>query len=136
MGSVAEDRPRASFLSDVLKALAHPVRLRIVAALCDGETSVIRLAERLDLRQTIVSQQLRILRMSGLVASVRSRGFSLYTLAQPRLRDLVSCLEGCHTDAGNPARALSASSVVPRRRARRVTTGAAGAHRGRSDHER
>jgi DNA-binding transcriptional ArsR family regulator len=133
MGSVAEDRPRATFLSDVLKALAHPVRLRIVAALCDGETSVIRLAERLGLRQAIVSQQLRILRMSGLVAAVRSRGFSLYTLAQPRLRELVSCLEGCHSDAEDHARALSAPSAVPRRTARHVTGGAAGAQTGRSE---
>jgi ArsR family transcriptional regulator len=130
MGSVAEDRPRASFLADVLKALAHPVRLRIVAALCEGETSVIGLAERLGLRQAIVSQQLRILRMSGLVAAVRSRGFSLYALAEPRLRDLVSCLEGCHSDAGAP---LSAPSAVLRRAPRRVTTRAAGAQTGRSE---
>ena len=96
MGSVAEDRPRAGFLADVLKALAHPARLRIVAVLCEGETNVLGLAERLDLRQAIVSQQLRILRMSGLVAAERRGGRSLYGLAQPRLRELVSCLEGCH----------------------------------------
>ncbi len=105
MGGVAEDRPRAAFLADVLKALAHPARLRIVAALCEGETNVIGLAERLGLRQAIVSQQLRILRMSGLVAAERRRGFAVYALAQPRLRDLVACLEGCHSGAVGTRRA-------------------------------
>ena len=129
MGSVAEDRPRASFLADVLKALANPARLRIVAALCEGETNVIGLAEKLDLRQAIVSQQVRILRMSGLVAAERRRGFSLYALAQPRLRELVACLEGCHSGSEAGRRAPVAPGIR-RRAGRRHTRGAAGARTG------
>ena len=105
MGSLAEARPRAEYLADVLKALAHPARLRIVAALCEGEESVIGLAERLGLPQAIVSQQLRILRMSGLVAAEREGGFARYSLAQPRLRELVCCLEGCHSETTGAKRA-------------------------------
>jgi len=107
MGSLAEARPRAKYLADVLKALAHPARLRIVAALCEGEESVIGLAERLGVPQAIVSQQLRILRMSGLVAAERSNGFARYSLAQPRLRELVSCLEGCHAETAGAVSARS-----------------------------
>ena len=98
MGSLAEERPLAARLAEVLKALAHPARLRIVAILCQGEENVIGLAEKLDLKQAIVSQQLRILRMSHLVAATRRDGFSRYALAEPRLRDLVTCLEGCHRE--------------------------------------
>ena len=98
MGSLAEERPLAARLAEVLKALAHPARLRIVAILCDGEESVIGLAEKLDLKKAIVSQQLRILRMSRLVSATRQDGFSRYALAEPRLRDLVTCLEGCHRE--------------------------------------
>lgn len=105
MGSLAEARPRAAYLADVLKALAHPTRLRIVAALCEGEESVTGLAGRLGMPQAIVSQQLRILRMSGLVAAVRNRGFACYSLAQPRLKDLVRCLEGCHAETTGAPRA-------------------------------
>ena len=79
MGSLAEDRPRAERLADILKALAHPARLRIVAVLCDRKETVIGIAERLDIKQAIVSQQLRILRMSGLVAATRENGFSAAT---------------------------------------------------------
>lgn len=105
MGSLAEARPRASYLADILKALAHPARLRIVAALCEGEESVIRLAGRLGMPQAMVSQQLRILRMSGLVAAERKGGFARYSLAQPRLRELVACLEGCHAETPGASRA-------------------------------
>ncbi len=104
MGSVAEDRPQASYLADVLKALAHPERLRIVAVLCEGRTNVLGLAGRLHLPQAIVSQQLRILRMSGLVAAERRGGFAEYGITQPRLRSLLRCLEGCHPGSGGPAR--------------------------------
>ena len=99
MGSLAEERPRAAHLADILKALAHPARLRIVAALCEGQESVIGLAERLDLKQAIVSQQLRILRMSRLVEATRENGFSLYGLAEPRLRELMRCLDGCRRES-------------------------------------
>jgi DNA-binding transcriptional ArsR family regulator len=104
MGHVAEDRPRAAYLADVLKALAHPERLRIVAVLCERETNVTGLAAQLGLQQAIVSQHLRILRMSGLVAARRRDGCSTYALAQPRLKELVACLESCPEDTKTTAR--------------------------------
>jgi ArsR family transcriptional regulator len=103
MPSLAEARPRATYLADILKALAHAPRLRIIAALCEGDENVIGLAKRLKMKQAIVSQQLRILRMSGLVAAERNAGFAMYRLAQPRLRDLVACLEGCHAETAGAA---------------------------------
>ncbi len=117
MRHVAEDRPRAAYLADVLKALAHPERLRIVAVLCARETNVTGLAALLGLPQAIVSQQLRILRMSGLVAARRWEGCSTYALAQPRLRQLVACLESCPGDAketaGNRERAVAGRRPAP-----------------------
>ncbi|HET6451919.1 MAG TPA: metalloregulator ArsR/SmtB family transcription factor [Spirochaetia bacterium] len=109
MGSLAEARPRAAHLADVLKALAHPERLRIVAALSEEEQTVTDLAARLGLPQAVVSQQLRILRMSGLAAVERLGGFARYRLGEPRLRDLLACLEGCHSDAAGASGARSAN---------------------------
>ena len=51
--------------AESLKALAHPARLRVIAALCEQEESVIGLSQRLDVPQAILSQQLRILRMAA-----------------------------------------------------------------------
>jgi len=92
---VATDVARAAEVADILKAVAHPLRLRIVAILCEGEMQVNALAERLGARQAIVSQQLRILRMHRLVVAVRQNGCASYRLLEPRLRNLVRCVEGC-----------------------------------------
>ncbi len=86
---------RAERAAEILRAVAHSVRLRIVAALCDGERSVSALAEALGVGQATISQQLRILRMQRLVEAARQDGFAYYRLAEPRLRQLVQCLEGC-----------------------------------------
>jgi len=92
---VATDVARAVQVADILKAVAHPLRLRIVAVLCEGAITVNALAERLGASQAIVSQQLRILRMHRLVIAVRRNGHASYRLLEPRLRDLVTCVEGC-----------------------------------------
>jgi DNA-binding transcriptional ArsR family regulator len=95
MRRLAGSRGRARQLADILKALGHPSRLRIVAVLCEQERTVGEIAAELGIHQALVSQQLRILRMSGLVEALREGGFARYRLAEPRLRELLRCLEGC-----------------------------------------
>jgi DNA-binding transcriptional ArsR family regulator len=95
MDGFVDDARQSEHLAGILKALAHPARLRIVAALCEGPENVGALAARIGIEPAIVSQQLRILRMGELVDAERSEGFALYSLAEPRLADLVSCLEKC-----------------------------------------
>jgi DNA-binding transcriptional ArsR family regulator len=86
---------RAQHLAEMLKALAHPIRLRIIALLCQGRQHVTGLSEQLDVPQAIISQQLRILRMKGLVLVERSQGYAYYRLGEPQLENLVHCMEGC-----------------------------------------
>jgi DNA-binding transcriptional ArsR family regulator len=93
--SISGDAERAIHVAEVLKAVAHPLRLRIVATLCVGEEHVGALAEKLGAGQAIVSQQLRILRSHGLVAARRSGGFARYRLVEKNLRGLVRCMEKC-----------------------------------------
>ena len=85
----------ATQLSEMLKALGHPLRLRMVAMLCVEDERVGDLAARLGVAPALVSQQLRILRMTGLVEVVREDGVGRYTLAEPRLIDMVECMAGC-----------------------------------------
>ena len=54
-------------LVDTLKALAHPVRLRILALLRDGELCVCEVAEVLGLAPSTVSEHLTDLRRTGVV---------------------------------------------------------------------
>lgn len=48
--------------ADLLKAIAHPERLRLLAALRDGNQCVCHLTALLEKRQPYVSQQLAYLR--------------------------------------------------------------------------
>ena len=81
--------------AEVLKAVGHPIRLRIIALLCEANANVGELAERLAVPQAIISQQLRILRMRGLAGVTRAEGHATYWLAEPHLRDLIGCVSGC-----------------------------------------
>lgn len=91
------EREHAEHLAEVLKAVAHPLRLRIVALLGQGDAHVGDIAARLDAPQALISQQLRILRMNRLVEADRHGGFATYRLLEPRLRELVRCMERCST---------------------------------------
>ena len=93
--TVAAQPMLAAAAADILKAVAHPLRLRIVAILANGDAHVGALAERLGASQPVVSQRLRILRMYGLVRDRREDGRSVYRLAKPQLRKLLACVEGC-----------------------------------------
>jgi len=42
--------------------------------------------------------------MSGLVEAARKEGFARYRLAEPRLRQLVKCLEGCPSNRSKGGR--------------------------------
>lgn len=77
----------------MLKALGHPLRLRIAAILDQEPTNVGTMAERLGAPQAIVSQQLRILRMGGLVAVTRTGGQAVYRLIRPEVGKLLRCME-------------------------------------------
>jgi DNA-binding transcriptional ArsR family regulator len=92
-GAITSDR--ALRLADLLRAMAHPLRLRIIALLCHEDINVGTLATRLSAAQAIVSQHLRILRMSRLVDVARQGGCARYRLAEPALRELVRCMEAC-----------------------------------------
>ena len=100
---IPSDSERARHCAEVLRAVAHPLRLRIVAILCQGDEHVNELAAKLREPQPIVSQQLRILRLRGLVTPVRKNGFAFYRLTEPALRDLVGCMERCAPAPGRKA---------------------------------
>ena len=84
--------------AEMLKAVGHPLRLRILALLAREPRHVTSLSEELPAPQAIVSQQLRILRSHKLVGVTRQGGFATYWLAEPRVRHLLWCVAGCLRD--------------------------------------
>jgi len=85
----------ATLGAELLKAIAHPLRLCIVARLCAGPTSVGELAEELGAAQAVVSQQLGILRACRVVDYATEARRRVYRLAEPRVRHMLHCLGAC-----------------------------------------
>lgn len=65
---------------DTLKALAHPLRLRILAALKQGERNVGEIEEASGIEQPALSQQLAVLRKAGLVETRREAKMVFYRI--------------------------------------------------------
>ncbi|MHB8757754.1 MAG: ArsR/SmtB family transcription factor, partial [Bacillota bacterium] len=71
-------------LAEVLKAIADPVRLRILGLLKPGELCVCELVAALDMTQPAVSQHLTRLKSAKLVKDRRQGQWTLYELAPDR----------------------------------------------------
>jgi ArsR family transcriptional regulator len=78
-----------SFKAEFFKALAHPIRIRLLEVLRDGQRSVQALQARLDLDQSIVSQQLAILRAKHIVTARKEGTTVRYEVRDPLVGDLL-----------------------------------------------
>lgn len=78
--------------AEVLKALANPVRLKIVDAIRNGEICVNNLAEIAGVSQSCVSQHLSILRNIGMVNSFREGNLVCYSLNHDLAEKILRCI--------------------------------------------
>ncbi|MFW6170358.1 MAG: ArsR/SmtB family transcription factor [Planctomycetota bacterium] len=76
-----------------LKVMAHPVRLRIVDILSQGEFSVNEIAEYCELRPHQACEHLRLMQSHGLLDSERRGRAVYYGVASPRLPKLLQCIK-------------------------------------------
>jgi DNA-binding transcriptional ArsR family regulator len=74
---------------ELLKALAAPVRLALVAELAERPRCVHELVERVGVSQPLISQHLRVLRGAGLVRGGRRGREVEYTLADEHVVHVV-----------------------------------------------
>ena len=79
-----------AFKAEFFKALAHPVRIRILEILIQGERSVHELQEALGLDQPTVSQQLAVLRAKSIVDTRKEGTAVRYTVRDVTLGELLA----------------------------------------------
>lgn len=82
---MTEPQPIQHVKAEFFKALAHPVRIRLLEVLCEGERSVSELIEAVDLESSHVSQQLGVLRRANLVVTRKEGTSVIYSLSDRRL---------------------------------------------------
>jgi ArsR family transcriptional regulator len=79
--------------SDILRALAHPLRMKILEFIDENETiNVNKIYNTLKLEQSITSQHLRILRSAGLVDTIREGKFIHYKVDYDKLANAVKAI--------------------------------------------
>lgn len=97
------DKELAMHAAEVLKAVAHPIRLLIVEALQDGERSVGQIVDALGEKQAITSQQLNLMKDKGVLASRRDGTKVYYRIQNPNVIRVLNCVYD-HCDAAAKGR--------------------------------
>ena len=82
--------------TEMLKAIAHPMRIAIVGYLDGGvHLSVTEIHERLGIEQSTTSHHLGILKDKGVLNSKRDGKNTFYFLKHPALTGILDCIEKC-----------------------------------------
>lgn len=105
----------------LFRVLGHPVRIRILELLGDGERSVGDLQAALELDSSGTSQHLTALRQQGVLDSRRAGTSVYYRIRDPRISQLLALAKEILTSALSDSYALLSvlsDDTVPRSRRR------------------
>jgi len=88
-----KDYSKYNNAAELLKVLAHPVRLCIVAGLLQkGECNVMHMTDCLDCPQSTISQHLQKLRMAGIIEGTRNGTEIKYKVCNKTAEKLMNIL--------------------------------------------
>ena len=86
------DDKTAEHVSEVLKAVAHPVRLQIIEVLKNREMCVGDIVRALESKQAITSQQLNMMRDKGVLSCRRDGAKVYYRIENKNVIKLLNCI--------------------------------------------
>jgi len=92
--------------AQMFRVLGHPVRIRILELLTDGELTVGDLQRELQLDSSGTSQHLAALRQQGILESRRAGTSVYYRLRDPRVSQLLAVAKQILTSALTDSHAL------------------------------
>lgn len=76
--------------SDAMRAMAHPLRLKILCLVGSQELSVLEIVEAVGTTQSNVSQHLAVLRDHGLLEARKEANKVFYRIGDPRVLKMIS----------------------------------------------
>jgi DNA-binding transcriptional ArsR family regulator len=82
---------QAKIRAEIMKALAHPVRVLLVSSLTEGEQCVCELNQLADIDQSGLSRHLAILKKAGIVSDRREGMKVFYRLETPCILKAFEC---------------------------------------------
>ncbi len=87
--------------ANMLKAIAHPMRIAILSFLEENATlTVTEIHERLGIEQSTTSHHLGILKDKGVLVSKRVGKNTFYSLKNSNLSHIVECVSKCSDFTG------------------------------------
>ena len=90
---VTFNNEKLQYSTELMRALAHPLRLRILEFIDKYQTiNVNKIYNNLQIEQSITSQHLRILRMAGVVHAEREGKFIHYTIDYAKVQNAVRAI--------------------------------------------
>ncbi len=78
--------------SQAIKAIGHPLRLKILCVLAENELSVQDIVDNVGTTQSNISQHLAILRDKGVLAARKDANRVYYRIGDPRTLKLVGLM--------------------------------------------
>ena len=95
------EQEAAEHVAEVLKAVAHPVRLKVVELLEKGEMCVGDIVEALGEKQAITSQHLNMMKDKGVLAARREGSRVYYRIENKNVIRLLYCVyDHCRSAKG------------------------------------
>lgn len=85
------DEEIAYDLADLFKVFSDSTRIRILVALFEGELCVSDIAVKLEMSQTAISHQLRVLKQNHLIKYRRQGKSMIYSLADDHVKTIIDC---------------------------------------------
>lgn len=85
-----KDEKFLSDLAELFKIFGDSTRIKILYTLLEKEMSVTEIVEKLQMTQPAISQQLRVLKTSGLVSNRRDGKSILYSLADDHVKKILN----------------------------------------------
>jgi DNA-binding transcriptional ArsR family regulator len=82
-----------SLTINVIKALAHPVRYRIVKFLYEGPLCVCKIQKEFEFSQANLSQHLRVLKDASVLKSEKVGLETHYSLYNDKIKEILSAVE-------------------------------------------
>jgi len=80
-------------VSETLKALAHPARLKMVIGLLKDECNVAQIQKALGLPQSTISQHLRVLKNADIIKGRKEGTKTCYRVIDLRVREIMQIIK-------------------------------------------
>jgi DNA-binding transcriptional ArsR family regulator len=80
-------------ISETLKALAHPARLKIVVGILKDECNVAKIQKVLGLPQSTISQHLRVLKNADIIKGRKEGTKTCYRVVDVRVREIMQIIK-------------------------------------------